>query len=187
LDEDAEMQLPLETGRLILRRYRDEDVCDIVEFGSDPSVAVHLNGFPESTVEGVKKYIKVQQTYQPGEFGKCFDLAVELKAENKVIGLISLICHEHSQGEIGFALGDSYQRKGLASEAVRAAMSFGFDVLCLQRIYAQTERQNLAAWMLMERLGMRREAHFRHYRRRDGEWRDTYIYALILDEWGGTP
>lgn len=181
------MQIPLETGRLILRRYRDEDVNDIVEFGSNPSVAKHLKGFPEPTVEGVKKYIKVQQTYQPGEIGKCFDLAVELKAEKKVIGLISLICHEHAQGEIGFALGVRCQRKGLASEAVRAAMSFGFDALGLHRIYAQTDRQNLAAWMLMERLGMRREAHFRHHRSIGGEWRDTYIYALIIDEWTGAP
>ncbi|MCJ7622426.1 MAG: GNAT family N-acetyltransferase, partial [Anaerolineaceae bacterium] len=83
-------------------------------------------------------------------------------------------------------VGVRYQRKGLASEAVRAAMSFGFDVLGQHRIYAQTDRQNLAAWMLMERLGMRREAHFRHHRSSGGEWLDTYIYALVVDEWAGT-
>ena len=94
-----------------------------------------------------------------------------------------MIYREDKQWEIGFALGVNYQGKGLALEAVVAVMSFGFDTLQTHRFYAQTDSQNIPAWKLMERLGMRREAHFHHDRLDNGEWRDTYLYAIISEEW----
>jgi RimJ/RimL family protein N-acetyltransferase len=35
----------------------------------------------------------------------------------------------------------------------------------------------------MEKLGMRREGHFRRYKQIKGEWRDGYLYAILADEW----
>ena len=84
------MTLPIETERLILRRYTETDVQDVVEFARHPSVASATPDF-EATESGVKKYIDRQNSYQPFEKGKCFDLAVELKQERKVIGLLSLL------------------------------------------------------------------------------------------------
>jgi RimJ/RimL family protein N-acetyltransferase len=59
----------------------------------------------------------------------------------------------------------------------------GFEQLGLHRITARTGRDNKRSWYLMERLGMRREAHFRESHVVKGERRDEFIYAVLADEW----
>ena len=76
-----------------------------------------------------------------------------------------------------------YQGQGLATEAVRALVTTCFDQLGFHRISARTGRDNKRSWRLMERLGMRREAHFRESHVVKGEWRDEFVYAVLADEW----
>lgn len=175
--------LPIETERLCLRRFNLNDVRDIQEFSVDPDISQHLNGFPGKTVEEIRNYITEQNCTEPGSFGKCFDLAVHHKAENKVIGLVTLVTHDHQQGEIGFALNAAYQRLGFATEAVCAVVSYGFFTLALHRIYARTDRHNISSWLLLERVGMRREGLLLHDHMENGEWHDTFVYGLLAQEW----
>jgi RimJ/RimL family protein N-acetyltransferase len=58
-------------------------------------------------------------------------------------------------------------------------MAYGFETLNLHRTEAITSHTNQRSWQLMERLGMRREGHFRETRFRDGEWHDTFIYDIL--------
>ena len=62
-------------------------------------------------------------------------------------------------------------------------MSYGFGTLGLHRISADTTSANPASWRVMERLGMRCEAHLLEAEHRDGEWSDYYIYGILADEW----
>lgn len=176
------MTLPITTERLILRRFTYDDVHDVIAFASCPSVAVATPEI-EATEPGVRRYIDTQNSYQPFEHGKCFDLAIERKEDGRVIGLLSLVCREHKQGEIGYALGDEYRRQGYATEAARALISYGFTSLGLHRIHAGTESSNPGSWRVMENLGMRREAHLREAISRDDEWLNTIIYGILADEW----
>lgn len=175
--------LPINTERLLLRRFSPEDAGDIQKFAADPLIARHLNGFPGKTIEEIHSYINQQGCYEPGDIGKCFDLAVHLRLEEMVIGLVTLVTHEYQQGEVGFALNAAYQRQGYATEAVSAVITYGFEVLHLHRVFAKTERQNISSWMLLERLGMRREGLLLQDHRVDGEWKDTYIYAMLNHDW----
>jgi RimJ/RimL family protein N-acetyltransferase len=84
---------------------------------------------------------------------------------------------------IGWLLGRKYQGQGLATEAVRALVTAGFEQLRLHRIFARTGRDNDRSWRLMESLGMRREAHFRESHVVKGKWRDEFIYAILAEEW----
>ncbi len=176
------MSLPITTERLVLRRYTYDDIQDIIEFVSHPSVA---RATPEigTTESEVRKYIDLQNSYQPFEQDKCFDLAIERKQNGKVIGLLSLVCKEHKQGAIGWALGIKYRGQGYGTKAARALMALSFDLLGLHRIYATTSSRNVDSWRVMERLGMRREGHLREAEFRDGEWLDTLIYGILADEW----
>ena len=85
--------------------------------------------------------------------------------------------------EIGFALHSAYQGKGLAAEAAREVLRLGFEELGLHRIVAVLVDQNTASARLLERLGMRREAHHLHATYFKGEWTNEYVYALLDDEW----
>ena len=62
-------------------------------------------------------------------------------------------------------------------------MTYGFDQMGLHRIAARTGRHNERSWRLMERLGMRREAHFRESQVVEGVWCDEFAYAVLAGEW----
>ena len=177
------MTLPIVTERLVLRRYTYDDVPDVLGFASQPSVAKVTSERIKATDAGVRKYIDLQNSYQPFEKDQVFELAVERKADGKVIGLLGMICRDHRQGEIGWALGVEYRGQGYATEAARGLMDYGFNSLGLHRIHADTGCDNRASWRIMERLGMRREALLRGSVYEQGKWVDRYIYGMLADEW----
>jgi RimJ/RimL family protein N-acetyltransferase len=180
------MGLPIETERLRLRKYEDRDVADILEFSSHADYWLARNCDWEVSVEGVKEYWEAQRESDPGTDPKWFSLLVELKAEGKVIGDVGIgviRTADQRQGTIGWVLGRKYQGQGFATEAARALLGFAFEEMGLHRISATTGADNVRSWQLMERLGMRREAHFRESDVVDGEWRDEFVYALLADEW----
>jgi RimJ/RimL family protein N-acetyltransferase len=180
------MNLPIETERLWLRRYEDRDLADILAYSTDADFWLARNlDWPVSEA-GVKAYWEAQRAVDPGTDPGWFSLVVELKAEGKAIGQVGIGVIETGgkrQGTIGWLLGRKYQRQGFALEAARVLMTYGFEQLRLHRISARTAKDNRRSWRLMERLGMRREAHFRESHLVRGVWRDEYIYAVLADEW----
>ncbi|WP_341873563.1 GNAT family protein [Roseibium denhamense] len=90
---------------------------------------------------------------------------------------------EAGQAEIGFSLHPGRQGKGYALEAASAFLEFGFGALKLHRIFGRCDARNAGSWKLMERLGMRREAHFREHALFKGEWDEEYYYAILNREW----
>jgi RimJ/RimL family protein N-acetyltransferase len=175
------MKLPIETERLWLRKYEDKDWADILEYSLDADFWLARNLDWSVSEEGVKEYWEAQRDVDPSADPKWFSLVVELKAEGKVIGQVGIgviKIGEHRQGTVGWLLGQKYQGQGLATEAATALMTIGFDHLGLHRISARTGSDNKRSWRLMERLGMRREAHFRESHVVEGEWRDEFVYAV---------
>lgn len=177
------MTLPITTERLVLRRYSHDDIPDLLSFVSHPSVA---RATPEitATEAGIREYIDLQNSYQPFEQDKCFDLAVQ-RQDGGVIGLLSLVCKRHRQGSIGWGLNVKHRGQGFATEAARALITYCFTVLGLHRVHATTSHRNTASWAVMERLGMRREAHLQEAELRDGEWLDVFVYGILEHEWTG--
>jgi RimJ/RimL family protein N-acetyltransferase len=85
--------------------------------------------------------------------------------------------------EIGWAIASSQQGRGYATEAARALIDFAFSTLRCHRMVATCQPENAASWRVMEKLGMRREAHFRQgLYQETGEWWDEYFYALLAGE-----
>lgn len=88
------------------------------------------------------------------------------------------------QAELGWCLDPAYGGHGYATEAVAAVIRLCFEDLGLRRVTASCFADNEASWRLMERLGMRREAHtLRESLHRSGGWLDGMDYALLADEW----
>jgi RimJ/RimL family protein N-acetyltransferase len=176
------MSLPFVTERLTLRRFTLNDVDDIVELVSHPSVAQVGNKIKAAAAE-VKKYIDLQNSLQLFELNRCFDLGIELKGENKIIGFVGMIRKNHKQGEVGWALHIGYRGQGYATEAAQALITYGFEKLGLHRIWADTSNMNVPSMKVMERLGMRCEGHYRESEFQDGQWIDVLVYAILADEW----
>lgn len=177
--------LPIETERLILRRFEDRDVRDIVEFSREADFWLARSLDWQPTSASVRAYFEAQRDLQPQSLLEWMNLMMELEAERTVIGCVGIGVTDRDQGQasIGWMLSCRYQGQGLATEASHALIDFGFHSMGLHRIFARTGRANTRSWRLMERLGMRREAHFRQSHTVRGEPDDEFVYAILADEW----
>jgi len=131
-------------------------------------------------------YIDKQNDYRLFQPEQCFDLAVEFRETGHVIGLLTLVSDGKRQGEIGWGFGIDHREHGLATEAARRLITFAFEECGFHRIFAGTVFTNERSWRLMERLGMRKEAHFVQAHvpaEPGGKWIDTVRYAILAEEW----
>lgn len=88
------------------------------------------------------------------------------------------------QAELGWTVDPAHGGRGYATEAVAELLRICFVDLGLRRVTALCFADNTASWRLMERVGLRREAHnVRDSLHRSGRWLDGYAYALLADEW----
>ncbi|MBD3285549.1 GNAT family N-acetyltransferase [candidate division WOR-3 bacterium] len=181
------MSLIIKTERLILRRYRKADLEDILEFSRTTDWWLERILPWEVDSQDITDYWEKVKDLNPFKDPRWFDLVIEVKSLGKVAGIVgygvTVIDEQHKQGMVGWLLGCDYQGQGYASEAAQAIITFGFSELSLHRISARTGMDNAPSWKMMERLGMRREAHFRESHTVKGQWRDEYIYAVLLHEW----
>ena len=175
---------PVETERLLLREFRPEDEHDIHAYASDPEV-VRLMIWGPNTPEMTKTYLAGALKEQDEWPRASVSLAIELKSERRVIGSIGLRIKDEKNraADIGYVLSRAYWRQGYMSEAARAILDAAFRTLDLHRVWATCDVRNRASYGVMERLGMRREAHFHKDKFEKGEWRDTYLYAILAEEW----
>jgi RimJ/RimL family protein N-acetyltransferase len=115
-------------------------------------------------------------------------LVADLRENRKVIGSARMwIVDEPNRiAEIGYTFNRRYWNNGYATEAASALLQRAFTVLNVHRVVATCDTRNVGSRRVMEKLGMRREAHFLRDRLQKGEWRDTYLYAILYDEWSGS-
>ena len=171
------ISFPLRTERLELRPFVDDDLDALLAMQSDEAVTRYLNWGPQSRrqVKELLERIKLMTVR----------LAVVLPDSGAVVGDVSLwrTSGEHAQGEIGFVVHPDHQRRGYATEACGALLRLGFEQLGLHRIVGRADARNVASIGVMERIGMRREAHHRENEWIKGEWTDEVICAALAHEW----
>jgi RimJ/RimL family protein N-acetyltransferase len=97
--------------------------------------------------------------------------------------VLMYISEAHRQGEIGFVLHPNHQGHGYATEAAREMLRLGFERLGLHRIVGRLEARNAASAAVLERLGMRLEAHLHENEWVKGEWQSELVYAMLATEW----
>ncbi len=175
----------IETKRLIIRLAQPEDAEAIYSYRSDV-VANRYQGWFPASVEEVRDYISnMPQTLDVAD--TCFQFAIIGVEENRLIGDMGIIFTNHSntQAEVGCTLHTDYQGKGYATEALKAMVDYLFVKLGKHRIIASVDPRNKASIQLIERLGFRKEAHFKESYYLRGEWVDDIRYAMLRKEWGG--
>ncbi len=173
-----------ETPRLRLRHFRDADLALFMAYRNDPEVA-RYQGWKGISEPEARAFLQEQKEIQPGVPGQWFQIAVELKETGMFVGDCALKIEEHDerQAEIGYTLSHTYQRRGIASEAVSCVLEYAFVTLGMHRVIAITACENVASVALLERLGLRREGHFRQSVWLKGKWGDEYLYAMLQEEW----
>jgi RimJ/RimL family protein N-acetyltransferase len=117
--------------------------------------------------------------------GDSLSLAAVLRESGQLIGDCSLrwASAEHHQAEIAFVFHPDHHGLGYATEAAAALLALAFDDLRAHRVFGRLEARNTASARMLERLGMRKEAHLVENEHVKGEWQSEMVYAQLEREW----
>lgn len=165
-----------ETERLILRRYRQDDLQDLYEYLSDAEVVAYEPYKPLTFKETEENLAWRMETDEM--------IAVELKSTRQMIGNVYLGKRDFEALEIGYVFSRKAWGHGYAAESCAALIEQAFSK-GIHRIYAECDPKNERSWKLLERLGFQREGHFRKnvyfWKDENGKaiWKDTYVYAKL--------
>jgi RimJ/RimL family protein N-acetyltransferase len=173
---------PLLTERLLLRRYLENDFEAVHEYGSDPEVARFVP-FGPNTLEDTQGFINRTLSSYSDPDNKELNWAITLKDTGQLIGGGGIRIRQEESASIGYVLNRRFWGKGYATETARALLTFGFTRLNLHRMFATCDPENWASAHIMEKIGMRREGHFLEDVQKRGEWRNSYLYAILEREW----
>jgi RimJ/RimL family protein N-acetyltransferase len=173
------------TERLLLRPFTTDDVDAVLAWEGLDVVHRYLYTSPR-TREEVRRVIEQRLGMTAIDDERdTIRLAVVVRDGATVVGDVGLhrTSREHRQGEIGFMFHPDHHGRGYATEAVRPLLGVGFDGARLHRIVGRCDARNGASARVMERLGMRREAHLVENEFVKGEWTDELVYAMLAREW----
>lgn len=186
---NSEIPLELLTNRLLLRCYQDSDAADFLQLLLTNKNRLSPT-FPgriamNRKIEGAAYFIR--QMRADWQHKRVFEFGIWLLDTNQYIGNIALKNFEKRvpKAEIGYYLDGNAEGQGLATEALRAVITFGFDTLGMNKIFVKMPVQNYRSYRLAERCGFIREGLLRRDFRSDEETGlvDVYFYGMTRDDY----
>ena len=183
----AVLTLPLDSPRLVLRRFAMTDADAFAAYRADPLVARYQDWYQDwerSSLTEAATFIRRQRRQVPGLPGRWTQIALALRESDVLIGDCGVFVDADTpQATVGITLARAFQGHGYATEALTALFDHLFQDGGLHRIAAEVDPRNRPSWRMLERLGMRREGHRLQSTWFKGEWCDDYLYALLQEEW----
>lgn len=177
-------KVEIKTERLLLRSIKLNDAEAIFKYRSD-EVSNQFQGWIPSTIEDVNDFIKNRIAKAINIADSWYQLAIIKKDSGELIGDVGIhfIGSDNNQAELGCTLDKKYFGFGYATESLKEATNYLFYELNKHRIVTSIDPKNIKSIKLVERLGFRKEAHFKESILTDGVWVDDLVYAILKDEW----
>lgn len=170
------------TERLSIRKLELTDSAVFFAYRSLPEVYEYQMFRPEKIADA-EDFISMIPEF-PDVPNSWFQLAVCRKENGQLIGDIGLHFLEGGeQVEVGYTIAPEFQGLGYAREALREITNYVFLNLHKHRMIASVDPENLKSIILLNRLGMRKEAHFIKSVRIGDRWVDECVYAILSEEW----
>jgi len=166
----------IETPRLFLRPFAPDDLDEFALLCADPDVMRYIaNGEPQSRERAEMRFNALLKHWNDHEFGLW---AAITKAGTEFIGFCGLQYLDNTREiEVGYRLAKSFWGMGLATEAAKASLRFGFEELGLDRVVAVVQPENIASWRVIEKIGLRYVKNARFYQT------DVKYYAITREEY----
>ncbi len=148
----------IETERLVLRRWNQNDAEVFAAINQDEKVIEFLRG--AMSLKDCQEFI-AETNRRIEKFG--FGLwAAEVKEAKELIGFVGLHIPDFESHftpcvEIGWRLAFKHWGKGYATEAAKEVLKVGFENFDLKEIVAITALQNFRSMKVMEKIGMKRD------------------------------
>jgi len=165
----------LETARLSLRPFRDDDIARLAELMANPDfMRFSLGPYTREQTRGVlDKFLSWEKAGLPSPF------AVVLREKTEVLGYCGFLHHPEvpEEVEIGYRLHPAYWNRGLITEAARVVRDHGFRDWKLLRVISLIHPENIPSRRVAEKNGMKveKEITFRGF--------PTLVFAITREEW----
>ncbi len=177
----------LETQRLILRNYTEQDIDDYFEYASHEDVGPRCGWEPRKDKIQAFERLKIETT-KPHQF------AIVWKETGKVIGSVELMdvkkerypnqIFEENDKEIGFILSPAFWGKGIMPEATKAVIQLAFELLNINTIYISHAKANLQSAKVQDKLGFKIFGEVKNYRKWiDGNYTDSILRKMTKKEY----
>ena len=171
----------LETKRLILRPWCEDDAEDLYLYAADPEVGLPAGWPPHTSVENSREIIRTVLS-APETYAVC------LKETGRPIGSIGLhrndLAEDDDEYELGYWIGKPYWGQGLIPEASRELLRYAFEELGMNRIWCGHYDGNIKSRRVQEKLG------FRYHHTTEGievsllgEIRTGHVMLMTKEEW----
>ena len=176
---------PLRTARLDLRPYEPGDLEHVRAMHTREEVTRYLYWDVMTDDEIRARLVKKMRQVALRHEGDGICPVAVLRETGEVVGDAALawVSEAHRTGEVGFVLKPEFQGRGLATEIAATMLRVGFEDAGFHRIIGRCDARNTGSWGVLERVGMRREAHLVQNEWVKGEWCDELSYAMLADEW----
>ncbi|HEX5949847.1 MAG TPA: GNAT family protein [Actinomycetota bacterium] len=176
---------PIQTERLVLRAFEPGDFDAVYAMRSNPDVVRYLY-WDVHTEDQARRALGDRIGFRSIHHeGDVLALAAVPRGANDMVVDVILRCvsEAHSLAEIGYIVHPDHQGNGYATEAARAVLAIAFDEAGFHRVIGSLEARNAASARVLEKLGMRREAHLVENEWVKGEWQSEVLYAMLDREW----
>ncbi len=173
----------LASERLTLRKMMVADTADMYEYASRSDVTRYLTWQPHPDRDYTREYLEyLGNRYAAGMF---YDWAVIYEPDCKMVGTCGFTAFHCSSdcAEVGYVLNPAYWGKGIAPEALRTVLAFGFETLGLNRIEAKFMEGNDRSRRVMEKVGMTFEGIMRESMLVKGNYVNVGVCAILASEW----
>lgn len=174
-----------QTERIICREFESADLEAFAEYRALPEVA-RYQSWSEYSYQDAQALYDNMKKVPFATVGHRFQLAIVTKGDKdsqQMLGDLAVHFIDGQQIEIGFTFAPNFQGQGYASEAVLGLLAYLFSELKPHRVIATTDCDNVPSWLLLERVGLRREAHFIENIFFKGAWGSEFQYAMLASEW----
>lgn len=173
----------LKTDRLILRRFVPMDAQDVYNnWTSIPEISKYMRWTPHKNLDETKGILNswIKQYDDPS----FYRWAVCLAIDNQAIGSISLfVINEYDLcGDVAYCLSNKFWGKGIITEALKAVLSFAFNVVGFNRIETYHSINNPASGKVMQKAGMVFEGFAKQKYKGMSGFEDCNMYAIVKEE-----
>ena len=170
------------TPQLKLRRMELSDLPSLIKYANNKKIAANIfnMSYLYKETDAIFRYNVILQGL---ENENRYIFAITFKAHNELIGEIGLnIDKEHNRAEVGYWIAEEFWGQGVATEALEAALNFGFKSLKLNKIFATRFLDNVSSEKVLLKNGMIKEAELIEHYSIDGVYKSINQYRLTKEE-----
>ncbi len=173
----------LTTARLVLRPFAPADADALYDLQSNAHVLRYWDSPPWD--ERARADAFIERSKEMAEAGAGVRLVIERGGDAAFLGWLSVNSWnpDFRSVSLGYCLDEPAWGRGYATEAARAALTWAFETLDLNRVQAEADTRNAASGRVLEKLGFVLEGTLREDCVVDGVVSDSWVYGLLRREW----